>query len=100
MRLCKKSNENYRYSEQYYIWRTSADNRVRHTHAANEGKMFSVDHPPPSGYPKDDYGCRCVADHNIPDYVSLPEQKILKDSLSYFMRYGNDGCGSGRFMIM
>lgn len=45
-----------------YIWRTSGDNRVRASHAANEGRVFAWDSPPPTGHPGEDYGCRCKAD--------------------------------------
>jgi SPP1 gp7 family putative phage head morphogenesis protein len=45
-----------------YIWSTSLDERVRPTHAANEGKKFSWDKPPSeTGHPGEDYQCRCVA---------------------------------------
>lgn len=45
-----------------YEWSTSGDERVRPTHAANEGKIFSWDDPPAeTGHPGEDYQCRCVA---------------------------------------
>jgi SPP1 gp7 family putative phage head morphogenesis protein len=48
-----------------YIWRTSMDERVRPTHRANEGKMFSWrDAPANTGHnhPGGDYQCRCTAE--------------------------------------
>lgn len=44
-----------------YRWSTSRDNRVRHSHQANEGKIFRWDDPPKTGHPGQDYNCRCVA---------------------------------------
>lgn len=45
-----------------YIWRTSMDNRVRHSHAVLEGKKFRYDNPPSFGNPGSDYRCRCTAE--------------------------------------
>jgi|GEM_PF-7116926 len=47
---------------QYYIWRTQGDEKVRGSHAANEGKVFSYANPPPTGNPGEEYGCRCFAE--------------------------------------
>lgn len=45
-----------------YTWQTREDDKVRTTHAANEGKVFSYSNPPPqTGNPGQDYNCRCVA---------------------------------------
>lgn len=45
-----------------YIWTTSGDERVRETHAAQEGKRFRWDVPPQdTGHPGDDFQCRCTA---------------------------------------
>lgn len=45
-----------------YQWSTSGDERVRDTHAANEGLEFSWDDPPAeTGHPGNDINCRCVA---------------------------------------
>lgn len=46
-----------------YIWRTQHDNKVRPSHAANEGQVFSWNDPPPlTGNPGDEQGCRCWGD--------------------------------------
>ncbi len=51
-----------------YEWSTSNDERVRDTHAANEGKVFQWGNPPPeTGDPGDDVQCRCVAVPVIPE---------------------------------
>ena len=44
-----------------YVWVTAGDERVRPTHAANEGQTFSWNDPPATGHPGDDYNCRCIA---------------------------------------
>lgn len=45
-----------------YQWQTSGDERVRPTHRANDGKIFSWDKPPAiTGHPGNDINCRCVA---------------------------------------
>ncbi|MFW0777116.1 MAG: phage minor head protein [Rickettsiales bacterium] len=45
-----------------YIWRTAGDDKVRPSHAANDGKIFEWDNPPPTGNPGDAPGCRCIAE--------------------------------------
>jgi len=46
-----------------YPWRTSQDERVRPSHIANNGKVFSWDSPPPAtGHPGEDVQCRCHAE--------------------------------------
>jgi SPP1 gp7 family putative phage head morphogenesis protein len=44
-----------------YEWQTSGDERVRDSHADNDGKRFKWDSPPESGHPGHDIACRCVA---------------------------------------
>lgn len=53
----------------HYIWRTQGDDKVRSSHAANNGKIFSWDNPPDTGNPSDDFGCRCWAE---PYYGFIP----------------------------
>lgn len=42
-----------------YIWRTKGDDKVRSSHAARDGKVFSWGNPPEGGHPGKDFGCRC-----------------------------------------
>lgn len=45
-----------------YEWQTAADDRVRPTHAANNGQRFSWNDPPGgTGHPGSEVNCRCVA---------------------------------------
>jgi len=48
-------------NEKLYVWVTRGDDRVRPSHAENNGKIFSWDDPPTTGHPGEDFGCRCVA---------------------------------------
>ena len=57
-----------------YIWRTRNDGKVRSSHAAREGQVFSWDDPPVGGHPGEDYNCRCTAEPYYPEtseYLSL-----------------------------
>ena len=56
----------------HYIWRTQGDGKVRASHAANDGKIFAWDDPPPTGHPGEDYGCRCIAEPYVPENVNQP----------------------------
>jgi len=53
-----------------YTWRTSEDERVRESHADNDGKHFEWSNPPSTGHPGYDVNCRCTAD---PDMSRLLE---------------------------
>jgi SPP1 gp7 family putative phage head morphogenesis protein len=45
-----------------YTWLTAGDERVRQTHADNDGLVFRWDSPPAeTGHPGHDINCRCVA---------------------------------------
>ena len=45
-----------------YQWQTAGDERVRPTHADNDGQIFDWDSPPEvTGHPGHDINCRCVA---------------------------------------
>ncbi len=45
-----------------YVWSTSRDERVRHSHSIKDGKVFSWNNPPAdTGHPGEDFQCRCAA---------------------------------------
>ena len=53
-----------------YTWRTSLDERVRATHAANESRVFSWEKPPANtGHPGEDINCRCYAEPILEDLI-------------------------------
>lgn len=53
--------------EDYYIWRTKGDDKVRGKHAEREGKIFNKHIPPEGGNPGEDYNCRCWAEPYRPE---------------------------------
>lgn len=57
-----------------YVWSTSKDDRVRESHDALEGDIFSWDNPPDIGHPSEDYLCRCVAVPILDDLVAVDEE--------------------------
>lgn len=68
----------------HYIWRTRGDNKVRAAHAANNGKVFAWDNPPPTGHPGEDYGCRCTAEPYVPrvnEYLKQAVTSIVDEGL-------------------
>lgn len=63
-------------STTHYIWRTSGDNKVRASHAANNGKIFAWDNPPEVGHPGEDYNCRCTAESYMPEVNESSSQLV------------------------
>jgi len=59
--------------ENYYIWRTCKDDKVRGKHAEREGKVFNKHIPPVGGNPGEDYNCRCWAEpYDAKEYAGMP----------------------------
>jgi len=59
-----------------YTWRTVRDERVRHSHAEREGKVYSWDKPPPDGNPGTPVRDRCRAEAVWPDEDEVPTPAI------------------------
>jgi SPP1 gp7 family putative phage head morphogenesis protein len=57
----------------HYIWRTRGDEKVRPSHAANNGRVFAWDDPPETGHFGEDYGCRCMAEPFTPSVEEFSE---------------------------
>ena len=55
-----------------YIWLTRGDGKVRLSRAANDGRVFAWDDPPPTGHPGEDYRCGCWAEPYVPAEPSVP----------------------------
>ena len=71
----------------HYIWRSLDDEKVRPDHAANDGKIFSWNNPPPTGHPGEDYNCRCYAEPAFkdppiepvyPELILIPATRVIK----------------------
>ncbi|MEQ1890367.1 MAG: phage minor head protein [Alphaproteobacteria bacterium] len=60
----------------HYIWRTRGDNKVRASHAANNGRIFAWDDPPVTGHPGEDFGCRCWAQPYRPADPEYLDQSV------------------------
>lgn len=73
----------------HYIWRTRGDERVRSSHAANNGKIFAWDTPPDTGHPGEDYGCRCWAEPHKPKLEESYFQTVIS-SVDDASRWGWD----------
>ena len=59
--------------QNYYIWRTCKDDKVRGKHAEREGKVFNKHIPPVGGNPGEDYNCRCWAEpYDTKEYADKP----------------------------
>ena len=59
--------------QDYYIWRTVGDDKVRSAHAEREGEIFNWHVPPTGGHPGKDYNCRCWAEPYEPErYADKP----------------------------
>lgn len=81
--------------ENYYVWYTRDDDKVRESHAQRQGQVFSWDNPPEGGHPGEDYGCRCLAVKYIPPYnknreIAEREQQIQKLQSQIDLKNGNN----------
>ena len=65
--------------DDYYIWRTKGDDKVRDRHKERDGKVFNWHIPPTGGHPGEDYNCRCWAEPYVPQ---KSEHKRLQIDLS------------------
>ncbi len=62
-----------------YVWRTRGDNKVRPSHSANEGKVFSWDAPPRTGHPGEAYNCRCWAEPYVQGRTEFFDHEFISD---------------------
>ena len=70
--------------DEYYIWQTIGDEKVRSSHEEHEGYAFNWHVAPDTGHPGEDYNCRCSAISYSPKkhkilYVDLRGLKIGDD---------------------
>ena len=59
--------------ENYYIWHTVGDDKVRSSHEERDGQIFAWDAAPEGGHPGEDYNCRGTAEPYEPgkEYIAL-----------------------------
>lgn len=86
----------------HYIWRTRGDDKVRASHAANNGQVFAWDNPPPTGHPGEDYGCRCTAEsyyQEASEYLTISLSGVSDSGSAWssrdFVRHYYRGRGRG-----
>jgi Phage Mu protein F like protein len=99
MTKAAESRENH--TTTHYIWRTAGDGKVRAGHAANEGRIIAWNNAPPTGHPREDYGCRCWAepyDPRVSEYVwqrviSIVDEGLNRREWDDFIRHFYDGNG-------
>ncbi|STO54408.1 phage Mu protein gp30-like protein [Canicola haemoglobinophilus] len=66
-----------------YRWSTSGDERVRTSHAENDGKIFSYDDPPETGHPGHEINCRCVQIPVLDDNLKPQAEEKTEKSNGY-----------------
>lgn len=86
----------------HYIWRTRDDEKVRPSHADNNGRVFAWDDPPETGHPGEDYGCRCTAEPFMPsgdEFVEVELADVGDTGAAWssrdFVRHYYNGRGRG-----
>ena len=78
------SDDMHKNPNDYYIWRTKGDDKVRSKHAEREGKIFNKHIPPEGGNPGEDYNCRCWAEPYKPEKVTEMVQIVDLSGLDMF----------------
>jgi SPP1 gp7 family putative phage head morphogenesis protein len=70
----------------HYVWRTAGDAKVRGSHVARNGQIFSWANPPEHGHPGHEPNCRCwpepyCGDPAVPDALLklVPERRVNTD---------------------
>ena len=70
---------NPKYVNDFYIWRTQGDSKVRNSHSFKEGKIFGIND---TNFPGKDYNCRCFAEP-IPVGITILAEKKDQDLLNH-----------------
>ncbi len=81
-----------------YIWRTRGDEKVRPSHAALEGQVFSWDNPPAIGHPGEDHNCRCMAEPHLEGIDPSKLKEFYTETLIHAPRDGEDTWGTLRML--
>ena len=72
-----------------YVWHTRNDEKVRQSHRANDGHIFSWDDPPDTGHPGTDYNCRCEAIPYVPGETEFAFHSLLEIDPAPSYRWGD-----------
>jgi len=75
--LLKFTETEVNHSTPLYRWRTASDEKVRASHAANEGRIFAWGNPPDKGHPGEEMNCRCYAEPVEVDTTPLEVLALL-----------------------
>ncbi|MDB2414385.1 phage minor head protein [Rickettsiales bacterium] len=82
------SNRKEEHPTTHYIWHTQGDDKVRASHAANNGKIFAWNNPPATGHPGEDFNCRCWAEPiNKEEYMQQEVISIVDEGLNRWAWY-------------
>lgn len=71
-----------KYPENYYVWHTVGDDRVRSSHEERDGKIFAWDDAPEGGHPGEDYNCRCTAEPYSKNSIMKKAEELQKINIS------------------
>jgi len=63
-----------------YRWITMGDDKVRPSHVANSGQIFTWDSPPATGHPGTEYNCRCGSEPIQVAMAQIP-RAVLKEMM-------------------
>ena len=82
-----RPNRKQNSSSDQYVWHTRSDEKVRPSHRANDGHIFSWDDPPDTGHPGTDYNCRCQAIPYVPGETEFAYHTMSDLSSSSLYRW-------------
>lgn len=72
----------------YFIWRTTMDQKVREDHLRYEGKVFRKDTPPVGYMPGDKrINCRCKAEE-VPNHIVVNDEATKAIAFEIYLRKG------------
>lgn len=77
----------------HYTWRSLGDDKVRLSHAVNNGRIFAWDEPPTTGHPGEDYNCRCRAVPYYGDADTLLEDQSIDAVVTVIVETGGRNAG-------
>lgn len=67
----------------HYVWGTLGDDKVRLSHAWNDGRLFAWSDPPETGQPCEDFNYGCRAEPYIPGETEFAYSLIERSRPSF-----------------